>query len=74
LVLHDFGNEMRYLRLTIAAMTGLMLAPACTPQHAWLHPAAMAKPAARDSDDAALKAWEARMVRPCKRVGQRMVC
>jgi hypothetical protein len=72
LALHDFGNEMCNLGLIAGAFAGLLAAAACAPRTARPHPAAIVTPTA--DEDAALKAWETRMVRPCKRVGQRMVC
>lgn len=63
---------MRNLGLTSAAMAGLLLATGCAATDVRPQPAPIVTPTAEE--DATLKAWEARMVRPCKRVGQRMVC
>ncbi len=65
---------MRNSGLTVIAMAGLALTTGCTARIARPHPAAKTAPAAPDTEDPALKAWEARMVRPCKRVAKRMVC
>jgi hypothetical protein len=59
----------------MAAVMIPALIAACAPRGARQRPATiMAAPADKDAEDAALKAWEAKMVRPCKRVGNRMVC
>jgi hypothetical protein len=70
--LDEFGHEMRYLGLMATALAGAFLTPACAPRA--MPPKPVPIVTTTPEEDAALKAWEQRMVRPCKRVGQRMVC